>query len=89
MSEKLLLVVSEISEALEELRDGHTLTEVYYKAVPYGLDFKKPEGFPVEIADAIIRLLDIGYACGIDLDKIVNQKIVFNASRPVKHGRMF
>lgn len=48
-----LLAISEICEAQNELRDGRDLTEVYYS------DNKKPEGFPVEIADAMIRILDI------------------------------
>jgi len=50
----IVLVCSEICEAHEELRDGHTPTEIYYSH-----DGQKPEGFPVEIADAIIRILDI------------------------------
>lgn len=51
----LLLIISEICEAQNELRDGHKVTHIYYS----GPDNKKPEGFPVEIADAIIRILDI------------------------------
>src|SRR5258705_1799969 len=68
----LLLVCSEICEAQDELRDGRGLTEVYYIAVeitdynsanpPGPEDIKytrKPCGFPVELADAAIRILDI------------------------------
>ncbi len=86
ISEKVMLVVSELSEAIEELRDGHDLDEIYYKVDGEKI---KPEGFPVEIADAIIRLLDIGFAIGINLDKVVAEKIAFNATREVKHGRLF
>ena len=62
----LLLAISEICEAQDELRDGRDITEVYYVSegsVKSKLNTKngKPCGFPVEIADAIIRLLDI---CG-------------------------
>jgi hypothetical protein len=60
----LLLAISEICEAQNELRDGHSVTHIYYSTnAGYGDDRthgdSKPEGFPVEIADAIIRILDI------------------------------
>lgn len=52
----LLLVISELVEAQEELRDGRSVTEIYYEdASP----LQKPCGFPVEVVDAIIRIMDI------------------------------
>lgn len=88
---KLLLAVSEICEAQEELRDGHSVTEIYYSvhvgAIENGL--RKPCGFPVEIADTIIRLLHLGRNFGIDFDAVVEEKLAYNASRPMKHGRQF
>lgn len=79
---KLLLAVSEICEAQEELRDGHDVAEVYYNG-------EKPEGFPVEIADAIIRLLDICGSLNIDIASVIDKKIRYNMTRPEKHGRKF
>lgn len=141
---------SELSEALEELRDGHEITEIYFnKAKP-----TKPEGFPTELADFVIRLADwagqIGDVCdleyyngeidlhqsiknecvqahlhclrmslvmfvdhsinggsvlissfgiplafsiaeahGIDLPAVIEQKMAYNATRPIRHGRKF
>lgn len=50
---------------------------------------KKPEGFPSEIADAVIRLLDVAEELGIDLEAIIEEKLLYNASRPFKHGKKF
>lgn len=52
------LIHTELSEALEELRNGHQWDEIYYNET-------KPEGYLVELADAVIRVFDyfgsIGY----------------------------
>ena len=82
---KLLLAIGELCEAHEELRSGHEPTEVYFS------DFKpeKPEGYPVEIADAVIRLLDLTANDEIDLETVMNQKHDYNGTREHRHGRKF
>lgn len=41
---------------------------------------------PIELADAIIRILDYcGYA-GIDIDAAVERKHEYNKTRPYRHG---
>ena len=40
--ERLALITCEVSEAIEEVRDGHCVDEIYYNGT-------KPEGVPVEI----------------------------------------
>lgn len=77
--EKLALVHSEISEALEEYRDGHLIDETYVKD-------GKPEGVPIELADAVIRIFDIAGIYGIDIDAAITQKQTFNRTRPFRHG---
>lgn len=49
----------------------------------------KPEGFPSEIVDTIIRSLDIGDNEGIDIGGVIAEKDAYNATRPYKHGRKF
>ena len=47
----------------------------------------KPEGYPTELADIIIRTLDLAYMLGIDIDAAVQEKLAFNATRGHKHGK--
>lgn len=78
--EVLALIHSEVSEALEEYRNGRLPTEVYTG------NNGKPEGIPIELADVIIRVLDYcGYA-GIDIDAAISQKHEYNKTRPYRHG---
>ena len=78
--EKLALIHSEVSEALEDYRDGVMITTVDAKG--------KPVGFPSELADIVIRICDLAGALGIDLDVEIEQKMRYNAGRPRKHGKV-
>lgn len=75
---KLALVHSEVSEALEALRDGET--ELYLT------DAGKPEGLPAELADAVIRICDLAGWLGIDLGEAIRLKHAYNETRPYRHG---
>jgi NTP pyrophosphatase (non-canonical NTP hydrolase) len=46
----------------------------------------KFEGIPMELADVIIRVLDMACDLGIDIEAAVEAKMAFNATRPHKHG---
>lgn len=77
----IALMHSELSEALEEYRNGTVpIDGVGYEAGG------KPVGFGVELADCLIR---IAHACGrlgIDLNRCVREKLAYNRTRPFKHG---
>ncbi len=81
IGEMIALIHSEASEALEEVRSGKSLTEVYYNE-----GSKKPEGFGVEIADVVIRIMDLCKYTGVDLEKMIELKHAYNKTRPHKHG---
>lgn len=75
---KLALCHSELSEALECIRTGDTEARV--------TDSGKPEGLPSELADVVIRVLDLAGWLQIDLGEAIRAKHAFNATRPYRHG---
>lgn len=111
ITEKLDLIHSEISEALEEIRSGHDPLEIYYSTKKkidadsetvsrhayqaYDTDgvgkipLRKPEGFIIELADAVIRIGDLVFLLGGDLESAIQEKHEYNRTRPYKHGKKF
>lgn len=87
IGELLALVHSEVSEALEEWRAGHALDEIYYHETGEAADASpKPEGFPIELADVIIRVLDLAYYYEINIEEAIRVKMAFNKTRSYRHG---
>lgn len=72
-------VHAELSEAWEEHRNGHPDDEVYHQD-------GKPSGFVVELADAVIRILDYCAGKKIDIATVICIKSEFNQTRPYRHG---
>lgn len=79
--DKLMLMVSEASEALEAFREGHAPGESWY-------DGAKICGIPSELADIIIRVLDTAEGYGIDLAHVIENKMAYNETRPFMHGKV-
>ena len=98
---QLMLVVSELSEALEADQKGkHSVSPEFYDKMFYikgylaehfNQDFenKTKDSFEDEIADAIIRLLDIAAWKNINIEKHIKLKMRYNATRPYLHGKKY
>ena len=76
VGEVLMLVVTELAEAMEAYRSGNGESE----KIP---GFTKIEE---ELADAVIRILDYAGGASLDLEGALQAKMAYNETRPYRHG---
>lgn len=97
VAQRLMLIVSELSEALEASRkdrkadiDGfehdQSVSSSYFKE-----DFERniKDSFEDEMADATIRICDLAGWLGIDLQRHIALKHTYNLGREFMHGKKF
>lgn len=70
VAEKLVLIHSEISEAMESARKNLKDDKLPHRS-----------GVEVELADAVIRILDLAGALQLDLAGAIQEKLAYNAVR--------
>lgn len=102
IGEVLMLIVSEVSEALEADRKNYYTKGNIINALPDDLEnisdrlyFKQEfevavkNSFEDELADVIIRVMDLCGAMNIDIDWHIEQKMKYNSLREYKHGKKY
>lgn len=103
VGELLMLVTSELGEAMEAHRkDRFADKSLIDAALEEGYSWKDSEfsfksyfeslvkdTFEDEIADAVIRLLDLCSGLGIDLEWHIRNKVAYNQTREKLHGKKY
>ena len=100
IGELLMLCVSELSEALEAHRKHGSLTidedlKNQYDKRNTSDDYMRwfeenvKNTFSDEIADTMIRLMDLSAGLGIDLEWHITAKLEYNKRRTYKHGKLY
>lgn len=97
IGEMLCLVHSEVSEALEADRKDKYLTNNIFAVNGWvsDSDFKYSfvenvkDTFEDELADIMIRVMDLAAFKNIDLEEHIAAKMRYNKLRPHKHGKKY
>jgi len=76
IGEALMLAVTELAEAMEAYRDGNPTSE---KIAAFST-------MEEELADTIIRILDLAGRSGFDIEGALREKMAYNETRPYRHG---
>lgn len=94
MGELLMLTVTELSEAMEAHRAGkfaNTSIVLKHEELKDEVYFKNriKDTFEDEIADAVIRLLDLCTGFGINIEWHIIMKNNYNKTRPKYNGKKY
>ena len=91
VGELLMLVTSELGEAMEAHRKNRFTPDFFTGSnhTPKAFEDNVKDTFEDEIADAVIRLLDLSAGLGIDLERHIRSKVEYNQSRQRLHGKQY
>ena len=88
-------IKAELDEAIEAYESGMAVNEIYRRCKAPGrmctmcgaCNVVKPEGVPIELADAVILILSLCGHDSIDLEAALHEKMAHNLTRPYLHGQ--
>jgi NTP pyrophosphatase (non-canonical NTP hydrolase) len=97
IGEMLALIHSEVSEALEADRKDHyfqgdiqsILNEKEDETFKEAFNKQVKSSFEDELADIMIRVMDLAAYKGVDLESHILVKMRYNALREYKHGKKY
>ena len=97
VSRKLLLIASEITEAMEADRKGRYMKTELKVAMDWANDkdfvqsFERnvKDTFEDEISDAVIRIFDLARRRNINLEAHIEAKCRYNKTRDYMHGKKY
>jgi NTP pyrophosphatase (non-canonical NTP hydrolase) len=98
--DRCLLIMSEIADAVDAHRNSNTTekNDIHKACKMAEIDMLIFTGFfranvkdtvEDELADAVIRLLDLAGYMEIDIDAHIRAKLAFNATRGTRHGKAY
>lgn len=98
VAQRLMLIVSELGEALEANRKKGPAPHIkgLELDLAHGVDYKEAfvnnyikDSFEDELADTVIRIGDLSGWLGIDLDTHIALKQKYNSRREKMHGKAY
>lgn len=83
ISHQLLEITKEVAEASEAHKNGKIgLDKIELTA-------ENKDFLEFELADVVIRCMDLSAHLGFDLEAVINAKLDFNKTRPKLHGKEY
>lgn len=97
IGEMLALIHSEVSEALEADRKDRYINTSIKSVVGWindedfinSFESNTKDTFEDELADVMIRVMDLAAMKGIDLESHIHAKMRYNSTREHKHGKKY
>ncbi len=79
--EALALIMTEAAEAIESVRKNLNWSEDKDQHLPHRTNLE------TELADIMIRCLDLAGGLNIDIGQVILEKLEYNSTRPYLHGK--